>query len=83
MSWQFNTLFESDRHAVVCMESQVGPVYEIVDKSAFKEVLLHGASARLFEAQRERWEENVPCEDEVTAVLDSFLELGCYPLVVH
>lgn len=81
--WNMAMLFDSDRYVVVMMDSQHGPLYEIVDKAAAQEVILTGSAAIAFTEQRERWNVNVPHEEDVEEALEAYLSLARLPLCMH
>jgi len=88
-------LYNSDHFAVVQFEvpgqpgddaGGVTPVrggYEIVDKSARREIFLEGALARSFREGVQELIAREPSEDEIDAFLARYTELAQQPLVLH
>lgn len=82
--WSMANLFDSEQYTVVMSPStQHGAVYEIVEKSCAQEVILTGIAALAFEAQRQRWNEVTPAEEDVHEVLAGYMSLGRFPLCIH
>lgn len=57
--------------------------YEIVDKSARREIFLEGAMARSFREGVQALIESEPSEDEIDAFLSRYTELAQQPVVLH
>ncbi|WP_119289411.1 DUF3567 domain-containing protein [Azohydromonas sediminis] len=87
-------LYNSDHFAVVQFEvpadagSDGGAAtarggYEIVDKSARREIFLEGAMARSFREGVQALIESQPSEDEIDAFLSRYTELAQQPVVLH
>lgn len=57
--------------------------FEIVDKRTGREVYLDGGWAEVFHAQIQEWQENMPTQEEVEEMLDSYSGLAQNPVVVH
>lgn len=57
--------------------------YEIVDKSAQREIFLEGALARSFRDGVQALIEREPSEDEIDAFLARYTELAQQPVVMH
>ena len=57
--------------------------FEIVDKRVNKEVFLDGEWAMIFQKQIDAWHANIPHEEEVESVLDSYSSLAYVALNVH
>jgi nucleoside-triphosphatase THEP1 len=57
--------------------------FEIVDKRSNKEVYLDGAWAEVFQRQINAWQLNVPTQEEVEEILDTYASLAQNPLVTH
>lgn len=77
-----SALFDNERFVVVYIGGDHKGV-EIVDKAAEASLFLHGRMYDAFEAQLEAWKENVPCEEDVEACLQSYTALAMCPLVQH
>jgi len=79
-----NMLYDSDQFVVVHHElSRNQHGFEIVDKLHNKELFLHGDWAKIFQAQINAWQLDIPEQEEVEACLTSYTELAQLPMAVH
>lgn len=57
--------------------------FEIVDKRSGKELYLDGSWAEMFQQQILAWQRDVPTQEEVEDMLDSYTGLAQNPVIVH
>lgn len=76
-------VFDSDRHIVVCNDSETDPVYEIVRKVEQRVAWLEGPAARAMMAQAKVWQLVTPCEAEVDEFLDRLTWLNSHALEIQ
>lgn len=72
-----------ERDAATKMHSLIRHGFEIVDKRTGREVYLDGGWAEVFHAQIQEWQENMPTQEEVEDMLDSYSGLAQNPVLVH
>jgi hypothetical protein len=80
-------LYDSDVFVVVHVpyitDRHPASGFEIVDKRTNREVFLADDWARAFTRQIAFWQANIPAQDEVEAVLETYAMLAQLPLVMH
>lgn len=86
---EMSMLYDSDTFIVLAVSAQRGRTsrhlgFEIVDKRSQKALFLpKGAWADSLQAMIRKWQQDVPQQEDVEKVLDSYSELAQNPLVVH
>lgn len=76
-------VFESALHIVICNDSEVDPIYEVVRKAENRMAWLAGPAATALLAQTRVWQLVVPCESEVDEFLDRLTWLNSHALEIQ
>lgn len=76
-------LFDSDRHVVICNDSEVDPIYEVVRKAENRMAWLTGPAAIALMMQTRVWQLVEPYEAEVDDFLDRVSWLNAHALEVQ